>query len=291
MAFSIQYKEFFRVEILHLYFLSKGETVYHSMSEAEQNKQLEFYDYQNFMRIQPTLETIRKMNGQQMVFNNHTSGFGVWIKVEENDDKTPAIDLDDDFSLTFMVKINDYRFFNYSNLDVEGSGQLFYFSNRRLSTEPNTFPLIDREGDRNNIDDSYILSVDGAEESKKEMLSGEKSNLFGVITIFVKADENPLNLTTGSGKITQNPKSFELYFENRKTFWRYIFPTDRTISGGDDVKVEKGDKRVLVTKKKYPLTQRGFVEIQLNDVELPNPDAGQIKPDVSNNKIYSEIYM
>jgi len=291
MAFSTEYKELFGVEILHLYFLNKGESDFNSMTETEQNKQLEFYDFQNFMRIQPTLETIRKMNGHQMVFNNRSSGFAVWIKVEENDDKMPAIDLDEDFSLTFMVKINDYRFFNYSNLDIQNTGQLFYFSNRRLSTEPNSFPLINLEGDQNNIADSFILTANGAETVKTDMLSGEKSNLFGIITIFNTAENNQLNITTGSGKIPQNPKNFELYFENRQTFWRYIFQTDQTVSGPDDVKVEKSDKRVLVSKKKYPLTQRGFVEVQMNDVELPNPNAQQIKPDASSNKIYSEIYM
>ncbi len=291
MAFSTQYKELFRVEILHLYFLSKGETDFHTMSEAEREKQLDFYDYQNFMRIQPTLETIKKMNGHQMVFNNHTSGFAIWVKVEGNDDRRPAIDLEDDFSLTFMVKINDYRFFNYSNLDIENTGHLFYFSNNRLSGEPNSFPLINLKGNNNSIDDSWILSEDGADLATMKMLSGEKSNLFGVITIFNKAAQNQLNITTGSGKIFQNPKKYEIYFENRKTFWRYIFQTDQTVTGTDDVKVEKSNRRVLVTKKKYPLTQRGFVEVQLNDVDLPNPDSRIIKPDVSSNKIYSEIYM
>ena len=291
MAFSTQYKELFGVEILHLYFLNKGESDFNSMDAAEQEKQLEFYDYQNFMRVQPTVETAQKMNGHQMVFNNHNSGFSVWVKVEENDDKKPAIDLADDFNLTFVIKINDFRFFNYSNLDIINTGQLFYFSNRRLSTDPNSFPLINLAGDQTNIDDSFLLSDESRTEALTGMLSGEKSNLFGVITIFNKADRNQLNITIGSGKIPQNPKKYELFFENRETFWRYIFQSDQTLNGPNDVKVEKSDKRVLVTKKKYPLTQRGFVEVQLNDVELPNPDARQIKPDESNSKIYSEIYM
>ena len=291
MAFSTQYKELFRVEVLHLYFLNKGESTFVSMNEKEREKQLEFYDYQNFMRIQPTLETIRKLNGHHMIFNNRNTGFSVWIQVEASDDKKPLIDLEDDFYLTFMIKINDFRFYNYSDLNGTEPGELFYFSNRKLPAEPNNFPLINLEGDQNKIDTSFKLSEDGSEEAKREMLSGEKSNLFGVITLFNKADENQLNITTGSGKIPQNSKRFELFFENRTTFWRYIFPTDQMVTGSDDVKVEKGDKRVLVSKKKYPLTQRGFVEVKLNDVELPNPDAGQIKPDAANNKIYSEIYM
>jgi len=291
MAFSTQYKKLFQVNILHLYFLNKGETDFHTMSETDKEKQLDFYNYQNFMRVQPTLETIKLMNGHHMVFNSHNKGFSVWVKVEENDDKKPVIELDDDFNLNFTVKIDDYRFFNYSSLDFGKTGQLFYFSNRRLSTENNTFPLINLTGDYTNIDDSFILTDDGVSVAKEGLLSGERSNLFGIISIFNKADKNQLNITAGSGKIPQNSKIFELYFENRNTYWRYIFPTDQTVSGGDDVKVEKSDKRVLVTKKMYPLTQRGFVEVQLNEVELPNPDIQQIKPDTSNNKIYSEIYM
>ena len=59
----------------------------------------------------------------------------------------------------------------------------------------------------------------------------------------------------------------------------------------DDVEEENGSAKVLVTKSDQPLTKTGFVTVELDGNELPNPDSRLIKPDQSNNKIYSEIYM
>ena len=291
MAFSTQYKELFKVEILHLYFLNKGVTPFNIMSEPEKEKQLDLYDYQNFMQVQPTLETLGLINGHQMVFNSHKSGFSVWVKVADDDDRTPAVQLDDDLILTFTLKIKDYRFFNFTEIDNDIVGKTLYFSNRRPTTEPNSFPHINQFGDGSKIDNSFILSDDGVDSVTTRMLSGEKSNLFGIVALSMKADTNTLDITTTDGTIPEIPKKLELYFENRQTFWRYIFQINQTVAPADDVIVENSDKRVLVTKNKYPLVQRGFVEVRLNEVELPNPDAHQIKPDVSSNKIYSEIYM
>jgi hypothetical protein len=47
----------------------------------------------------------------------------------------------------------------------------------------------------------------------------------------------------------------------------------------------------LITKNDKPLTQNGFISVELGGIELPNPNNHIVKPDTLNNKYYSEIYM
>ncbi len=107
----------------------------------------------------------------------------------------------------------------------------------------------------------------------------------------MKGENTSLNVTDAQGKLLSPYKTFEILFENRKTAWRYFFDTDQTVSGADDVEIENGDSKVLITKTDQPLTQKGFVSIKLGGVELPNPNSKLIKPDSRSSKIYSEIYI
>ena len=107
----------------------------------------------------------------------------------------------------------------------------------------------------------------------------------------MKGDNVSLDITDAQGEIPTPIRTFELLFENRKTTWRYIFNNDQKVKNKDDVKKENGDSKRLITKNEQPLTQKGFVSVELGGIELPNPNSRLIKPDSSSNKIFSEIYM
>ena len=107
----------------------------------------------------------------------------------------------------------------------------------------------------------------------------------------MKSENVGLDVTNNAGKIQQPEQSFQLLFENRKTFWRYIFPEEQTVKNKDDVEVENGNANTLISKTAQPLTQNGFVSIEHGTLELPNPEHYLIKPNKNNNKIYSEIYL
>ena len=92
-------------------------------------------------------------------------------------------------------------------------------------------------------------------------------------------------------KIITPAKHFEIILKNRNTFWRYLYNSDRQVTAADDVKHENGNLKVLVTKNALPLTHTGFISVELNGTELPNPGVNLIKPDKADNKIFSEIYM
>lgn len=291
MAFSIKYSTLFKVNVFHQFFLNKGFDEFAAMTKTEKAKQLDTYNVTDLFNILPTGKTRQQLNGHNLVFKFVNSGFTVWTKLVENKNSTPFISLENDLNFTFLIKIKDSEFNNYTNLKLENAGKLYYFSNRRLNAEPGTFPLINESGENNNIDETFVLSDVSANTILDNLSANEKDNLFGLIRIFMKGDETTLNVTDFLGKIPEPHKTFELLFDNRETVWRYIFDNNQTVLPGDDVRVENADLKILVTKSEQPLTQKGFVSVELGGVELPNPNTRLVKPNTSNNKIYSEIYM
>ena len=291
MSYSIQYRELFRVKILHRFFLDKGTDDFKSMNDTDQQKQLKDYDFRSFLKVNPTAESRQRLNGYNLVFKQISTGFTVWSKVDENDDALPFVPLADDLEFTFLLQVNDPRFYNYTDLKMENAGKLYYLSNRQLDTEPNNFPLIDKAGGNFHVDEDFILSEDGENGELQQLHPGEKMNLIGVLRIFMKGDNSSLNVTNAQDEIQEPAPAFEVVFKNRNTVWRYLFDADQQVTGGDDVKKENGNSKILITKDEHPLTLNGFIPIELGGVGLPNPGVALVRPDVSDNTIYSEIYM
>jgi hypothetical protein len=291
MSFSIQYKPLFKVDVFHLFFLNNGLKTFFSMNAAEASKQLDDYDLNPFFSITPILETQEKLKGYNLVFRNLDAGFAVWTKVRNEDKAFPFIPLPDDLSFTFLVKVKDPAFYNYTNLNPNNLGKTFYYSNRRLSTEAPAFPLINKSGDHFNINETFALTPGSATVEQTNLSSSEKMNLFGLIRLYMKADIPALNIIALDGKIADPAKTFELVFANRKTFWRYIFRSDPKVKNNDGVKMETSDPMVLISKSELPLTQKGFISIELGGKDLPNPGSQLVKPNTLNTKYYSEIYM
>ena len=290
MAFSVKYIPLFNVNILHLFFLNKGISEYSAMNDENKAKQCELYNVKSFMSIIPDQKTHRVLNGHKLIFKVSNTGFSVWVKIEGNS-TTPFISLDDNLFLTFLLRLTDPVFYNYTRLKMEDSEKLYYLSNRKPGSEPANFPLIPRPVGNTMLNESFILSADGQQTEMKLLQDNEKKNLLGIIKIFMKGENPPLNITDAQGNVRNPVTDFEIQLENRKTTWRYIFKTNQQVKGGDNVKKEDGNSKILITKTEQPLTQNGFISIELDGTELPNPGIRHIKPDTINDKYYSEIYM
>lgn len=291
MTFSIKYKPLFEVKILHHFFLDKGDTDFFSMSEKEQEKQLTDFDLNSTLKTIPSTDTNRKLAGHKLVLHPTKHGFTVYASVSANSDITPFINLDDTLELTFLLKLVDNTFFNYTNLDIANAGKLFLFTNKNPEGEDPSFPLIKNSNNTQTVKDKYALSEDGKESFLETLSNAEKNGLFGVVRIFMRADKASLHVTTNQQKIQDPFRIYHIIFDNRKTHWRYFFRENQQVTGQDDVKKENGNSQQLVSRSSHPLTKKGFIAIELGGVELPNPDASVVKPSSTNNKIYSEIYM
>ncbi len=288
MAYLLKYKTLFKFNLIHRYFLDKGEEKFEQMSADKQEKRLDLYDLQDFITIIPTKETQRKQEGHQLIYKLNNLGFNIIAKVANADSHEPFIALDEDLCLTFLIKTKSNLFLNYTGLDLGLAGRLYYFSNKRISTEANNFPLLSVSGKDNVVNGNYVLTQNSTDKELSQLNVNDKNKLFGIIRIYIKSTENTLNVTDEQGKIPLVYREFEIVFDNRKTTWRYVFKGDQTVENSDDVEVDGTNKKVLVTKSEYPLTSTGFISVKHDDKELPNPDAKQIKP---LGKIYSEVFI
>ena len=291
MSFSIKYLPLFKVEIIHFYFLDKGLTEFNSMDAEEKERMMRLFNFKSFFDVKPASYTQRVLAGHKLVFKASNNGFTVWSKLDENVDNKPFIPLNDELSLTFLIQLSDSNFFNYTNLNLNKSSNIKYFSNRKPEGEPEEFPLIQKSSGSNTpINDEYNLSPGNEKNERLTLTNSEKDKLFGLIRIFMKGDKSALNVTLVNGNIRKTAINYNLILENRKTVWRYIFNKDQQVTGNDLIQ-ENDNPKILLTKVPRPLTENGFITIKLADKELPNPDSGMIIPTNTTNKYFSEIYM
>lgn len=291
MTFSITYKPLFSVKLLHLYFLNKGSNSFFGMNSEETNKQLAGYDVLNFLKITPSTESSQKLLNHRIVFKSVNTGFTLWTQVSESQETLPLIPLNNTLELTFLLTLVNHTFINFTELDTSNAGKLYFFSNKRLATEAPSFPLIGKTANKQPVDGSYIPGTESTTELLNNLSMKEKQNLFGLIRICMKGENASMDIINNQGEINDPASEFQVVFGNRETIWRYFFDEDQQVKNSDDVKKENGSGRQLITRKAHPLTETGFVSVELDGKELPNPDASSIKPDSSDNKIYSEIYM
>ncbi|HYQ56747.1 MAG TPA: hypothetical protein VEP89_05305 [Draconibacterium sp.] len=275
---------------MHKYYLNKGTIDYFSMDDAEKEKQLAGYQLSDLFFIVPSAETNQKFSGLKLRLLIKGFRLMVWLKVSENED-VPFIPLDDTLELSFLLKSKNNTFIQTTQLGLLNAGQLFFFSNKHLATEDAGFPLIKKENNTSEVNDSYLLNPTSGANELNQLSADEKKNLMGIIRICIKGENGGYHILKQDGTLRSEHRIYNIVFANRKTTWRYFFESDQNVTGTDDLKKEGGNARQLVTLSEKPLTASGFVSIKLGDQELPNPDITQIKPNDDLTKIYSEIYM
>jgi len=280
MSYSSTYGLLFEVTLRHNYFLNKGEKTFASMSDDDKEKMLQQFNTDAFSTITPTLETNTVLKNHKMVFKKTKTGFSIYIKVKETNELEPFIQVPIDLNLNFLIKINDYQFENYTNLDFAFT-KVFLFSNVRPLTEPVSFKYLPKIADNKLISNAYLVSEKTSADLISTLQPSEQPSVFGIVSLTAKGDNSSGNIVDDLGKLIS--PNFEIHFDNRKTLWRYI---------------NRKEKTTIETKTVKPLTRSGFVEIDpVNDFmpsqpvesQYPNPSVKSITK--INSDYYSEIFI
>jgi len=186
MSQSIIYKSLFEVKVRHHYFLNKGKQEWDSMDQDEKDSQEEKFDVREILDITPTPKCIKLLNAHSCVFKKTTSGIFVGIKAEPDDahvgEFKPFVDLDDDETFRFTIRLKDYNFLNYTALTLQSSRDKLYVLNNSITSANNIFPLL-----------STIPPVFESEKTYMpgDMLSDNATNQTKLFTALVKTTANP----------------------------------------------------------------------------------------------------
>lgn len=154
------YKTLYNIDILHAYFLDRGNKKYHTtdvtneLSDDEKEDAEKNYSTNNFIQILPNQKTKEIAKNHKLLIRNHHKGIRILAStiklnaaittqngttIEER--YNPIIKLSDDLVLTFYIKATDNFFENYTAMIDRKENQLYYFSNIN-STANNAFDAI-----------------------------------------------------------------------------------------------------------------------------------------------------
>ena len=284
MSFKTLYRPLCDIVLYHGYFLNEGEDAFNSMNDDEKEIFLRNYDFGSFLEVIPSPKTKEIIKNFKLILSYRPDRIKVITRVEESNNNKPFIPLTLNTSLTFLVKIKDFLFENYSDVTLD-STQLYLFTNKRPSTENISFPLIPKLSDTILIDDTFRATENTTEILKETLSLQEKSRLIGVIQLTMQADDASLHILDNSSELTGTLPEFKIHFNNRRTFWKYL----REVNGFE-----------VETNADKPLTKLGFIEIdplvdfdspppEASDYQYPNPTPSIIKKEPS--KTYSEIFI
>ena len=109
----------------------------------ESKLQFERYDVRNFLEIIPTARCRNTMRNFKMKFSNGGLGGFVGIEVvEESGGFRPKIELDQDLSLTFFLRIKDPNVWTFSQANLRREAPyIYYFTNQNPNSDKN-FPSL-----------------------------------------------------------------------------------------------------------------------------------------------------
>ncbi|WMJ72675.1 hypothetical protein RCC89_05785 [Cytophagaceae bacterium ABcell3] len=276
MVSSSSFRKILDFSVLHGFYLNNGHEPFADMDEQEKERMLKYYQWSSFMDIEPDSRTQRFLAGHQMVFRKTRTGFFIAAKVDQEHNLKPFVPLDTSSVFTFNVRFKDPYFGNYTHLGIDNS-RILYISNKSLHI--NTELVIPAFlGNSEAVSDTFLFEKSILEEEEEgDHIFDLSAN--GIIEVFVRSSSDGGNIIDEEGYFVEDVPYFSVYFENRKTYWKYI---------------DQEGVVVYTSEEALPLTLRGYIDLTEGQLSgsnafLPNPEPKRIK--YSNNKYYSEIFI
>lgn len=146
MSFHIIYKDLFKINLLHHYFLNKGEEAYDAMDQKDKEKADLLYDAREILEIIPTDDCQDLLDAHQCLFKATKTGVLVGIKAARDkilpDKFNPSSTLSDDLIFRFLIRNKDQYFKDYSALPLpENESSIYIFKNYKVNAEAK-FPAL-----------------------------------------------------------------------------------------------------------------------------------------------------
>jgi len=182
------YKTLFNINLLHAYFLDKGEKKYHAinvsdeLSTEEKLESLLDYNMNYCLQIVPSDITREIIKNHRLMIRNHATGLRVLastekVNVEDINQNvverySPLVNLSEDLVCTFYIKMSDNYFENYSDIISRNEGRIYYLSNIPSSLTSSVTNIFDANGSVENLNDFLLTEV----ETRKLIYEIEKEN-------------------------------------------------------------------------------------------------------------------
>jgi len=200
MSQSLLYKSLFEVNILHHFFLNKGEQEWDKMSQEDKDKMESTYDIREIFDITPTQESKKALSSHSCIFKKTSTGILVGIKAKSDllnlGKFNSFVPLAANLTFRFLVRLKDLNFMNYTALPLQGNrDKMFVFSNSLKNTS-NSFPALSAIPPVFKSGNTYLPG---------DMLSDDANNPTKLFTALGKTANNPtlsVDWQTEIGNIT-----------------------------------------------------------------------------------------
>lgn len=290
MPTTITYKDLFKVTILHSYFLNSGNVDHEDLDTALKKKLANQYSFDQFITITPTIETATLLKNNKLITQSNGDTMNVGVRVNSKNPKVPFTGISLDLTLNFIIRINDFLFENYTDIELT-KDQLFYFSNEMPPLPNPGFKNIALLNGSTTIDDAFKVNEDTTKAILKTLEESEKREIFGILSMKMNSTNSDLNILNQDKTIKALTPHFKIHFNNRKTIWKYV---------------KTNTSFYVFTKTTKPLVKNGFIEILQADLDLsvlkneektlaaklqyPNPSVKSTKK-AKDKTYYSEIFI
>nr|MBI1230876.1 hypothetical protein [Cytophagales bacterium] len=281
---SLSYRTLCVIQLRHNYFLNRGEELFEEMEAEEQEKQLRDFDWKESLRILPLGQTERILKNHQLLLRNSADSLRVVVRMRDAESQEPFIPISQHTVLLFGITYQNPYFEHYTDMEFLGEEKVFLANNAPNISGFDAFqPMPVQEG----VFFNPQFTIEGSQFN--ELLTHytilEGARLKGILALYMSGQSGEYNILNGNGTVKQNPTTFYLTFDNRKTIWKYIQPSLNFTAE---------------TVNPKPLTKSGFVTVNpasdFSDTiefppafQFPNPSIHSLKRE--EDKIISEIHL
>jgi len=233
---SINYIPFFKLHLMHNYFLGIGEENYDHRNVPDV---FNSYDFQDFIKITPTEKTLKILKNHRIVTQVTSTGIIGLISVDDN--LKPFI-ATTGVELQFMLHIKDPLFEKYTDIDATDN-PIYDFQSKEDSGDRTLNILGTRIGfPISNFKIDYDVEKDSEYQQFLQTIGAkERVSLFGIVTISID------DLLGGDGKVYDNIKEYKIVFASKTSVWVYL---------------DSEDNEVLRSNRELPFVRKGKISIE-----------------------------